>query len=483
MRAMRHYLAALALLAIVGVSVPRAFAQSRAANDPGDAPALDPVAAVSEVVTRDELEAVAGELARLRAEVASLRADLAAIRTPGPAPLKTAHETGGAALARAGEQAEAQPQVAPEVEMLRTQVDELSQTKVESTSRMPVRIFGAIVSNTVSNSGMANWLENPNITDAEVPGVEPGSFTSTLRQSQIGLNVGPIPMGSWTASGAMVADFFGGVPGFVTGTVFGLPRMVYAFARLEHARTAVVVGQDQNLLAPRDPTSLAAQAFPLLFRSGNLYLRSPQARVEQTFGAITVKGGVAAPIAADAGNFYVFAPPAGAGERSGRPALEGRADYTAGNADTASEFTLGFSARQAWREPALELNSATSWSVDFNGRWGRVGFAGEYFDTDDAAEFGSGVAQPRPAQGGWVEGRLRLTSRLSTNVGAGMDEVEDPVPAAARRENRSVFGNVIFDLTPEVGVSMEYRWLETTLGEALTKRTNNHVNAALVVRF
>ena len=58
------------------------------------------------------------------------------------------------------------------------------------------------------------------------------------------------------------------------------------------------------------------------------------------------------------------------------------------------------------------------------------GSPGEYFDTDDAAEFGSGVAQARPAQGGWVEGRLRLTSKLSTNVGAGMDEVEDPVPAA-----------------------------------------------------
>ena len=336
---MRPFPASLALLLALGLaSTTPAAAQNQAANDDGSAPPAEPVSALVAAVTREELEAVAAELARLRAEVASLRADLAAIRTPVLTPLKTAHDTAGAAVAPAAQGAAAQPQLAPKVEMLRTQVDELSQTKVESASRMPVRIFGAIVSNTVTNSGMANWLENPNITDAEVPGVEPGLFTSTLRQSQIGLNVGPILMGSWTASGAMVADFFGGVPGFVTGTVFGLPRMVYAFARLEHAGTAVVVGQDQNLLAPRDPTSLAAQAFPLLFRSGNLYLRSPQARVEKKFGGITVKGGVAAPIAADAGNFYVFAPPAGAGERSGRPALEGRADYTAGNADTNSEL-------------------------------------------------------------------------------------------------------------------------------------------------
>ena len=43
--------------------------------------------------------------------------------------------------------------------------------------------------------------------------------------------------------------------------------------------------------------------------------------MEQRLGGLTLKGGIAAPVAADANNFYVFAPPAGAGERSRRPAL------------------------------------------------------------------------------------------------------------------------------------------------------------------
>jgi len=431
-----------------------------AAASPGGAPPAG--------VGRDELDAVVGEVARLRAEVAALRGELAAIRgaLPPAAP----------AVAASG----AQP--APSVPMPATRADDLSQPRVEPASRVPVRLFGALVSNTVANSGMANWLENPNVTDAEIAGVEPGSFTSTLKQSQIGLDIGAIPMGSWTARGTMVADFFGGVPGFVTGTVFGLPRLVYAFARLEHGDTAVTIGQDHNLLAPRDPTSLAAQSFPLLFRSGNLYLRSPQVRMEQKFGGFAVKGGISAPIAADANNFYVFAPQAGAGERSGRPALEARGEYSAGAADTPSEFSIGAAVRQAWREPARAITSTTSYAADFNARVGRVGFAGEFFSTDDAAEFGSAVAQARAAQGGWVEGRLRLTGRLSTNVGYGMDQVDGTVPAAARSENRSVFGNVIFNFTPEVGMSVEYRWLETTLGSAL-KRTNDHVNAAFVVRF
>ena len=85
----------------------------------------------------------------------------------------------------------------------------------------------------------------------------------------------------------MIADFYGGVPGFQTGTVMGLPRLLYAFGRLETDRTAIEIGQDHAILAPRDPTSLAALSFPLLFRSGNLYLRAPQARVERQARAAT----------------------------------------------------------------------------------------------------------------------------------------------------------------------------------------------------
>jgi len=474
-----------ACVALATLSAP-AFAQTRPGNAAAEwASSLETAgdASLGTAVTRGELEVVAAEIARLRAEVAALRGELAAVRSGvAPAPITAPAPASAPIFASARSQTQPE-QAAPGVEMLRTQVEELAQTKVESQSKMPVRLFGAIVSNTVSNSGVANWLENPNLVDAEVPGVAPGSFTSTLKQSQIGLNIGPIPVGSLTASGTVVADFLGGTPSFVTGTVMGLPRMVYAFMRLEGERTALQVGQDHNLLAPRDPTSLAAQTFPLLFRAGNLYLRSPQVRVEQRLGGVTLKGGIAAPLAADPAAFFVFAPVAGAGERSRRPALESRVDYTAGSPDGPGEFTLGVSGRYGWRKPGDELNSAGSYAVDFNVRAGRVGAAGEFFHTDDAAEFGAAVAQARSARGGWVEGRVALTSKLSANAGVGLDRVRGDVPAAARQENKSVFGNVIFDLTPEVAVSMEYRWLETQLGNALAKRENHHVNAAFVVRF
>ena len=164
-------------LSLVPASVP-AFAQGASGNDAGD-PAL-PTAGASAAVSREELEAVATELARLRAEVAALRGELAGVRgiaaVSGPMAGTPAGPATAPALMAAGSVSAAavtatQPeQAAPTVDMLRTQVEEMSQTKVESRSRMPVRLFGAIVSNTVGNSATANWLENPNLADPDPEG-------------------------------------------------------------------------------------------------------------------------------------------------------------------------------------------------------------------------------------------------------------------------------------------------------------------------
>ncbi len=218
--------------------------------------------------------------------------------------------------------------------MLQSQVEQLAQEKVASASRFPVTLSGTILSNTVVNSGEANWLEGPNLVGT----TSGGSMTTTMRQSRIGLDVGVIPVGGWNATGRLILDFFGGTPGFVTGTVMGLPRLLYAFGRLERAGSAIQIGQDHVLLAPRDPTSLAAIAFPQFFRSGNLYLRAPQVRFEQRFGGLTAKAGIVAPVVGDAGSVYVFAPAAGAGERSERPALEAHVGYGRGDADGGGEL-------------------------------------------------------------------------------------------------------------------------------------------------
>ena len=125
MARMRHILSALVFVALA--SLPRA-----AAAQTPDTGQLDVVA---------ELRRLRTELNEARAELRQLQSDLDQLKTPAATPEG--------------------PALSAQVEMLQTQVAEHAQTKVESVSRLPVKIFGTIHSSFAANSGEANWLENP----------------------------------------------------------------------------------------------------------------------------------------------------------------------------------------------------------------------------------------------------------------------------------------------------------------------------------
>ncbi len=457
--------------------------------EPVVAVAVNDVAAL-----RDELVQLRAEVGTLKAEVASLRRVVATIPAAPVPTFRPAVFAGDGGENRNGawhqftnsvNPGQVPQAVTPEaLEVLKTQVEEQAQAKVESSSRLPVKLSGTVLANTVVNSAEVNWLENPNLATAPPPGsTVGGSMSATVRQSRIGLAIGRIPIGSWQATGTLIFDFFGGVPNFQTGTVMGLPRLIYGFGRLENDRTAIHVGQDHVLLAPRDPTSLAALSFPLFFRAGNLYLRAPQARLEQKIGGVTLAGGIVSPLAGDFSDFYEFAPAAGTGERSKRPALEGRLGFARGDQAASGELALGVSGHYGWRRRGDRLTEAWAVAIDANARAGRVGLAGEYYAAENAEPFGGGISQAGRASGGWVEGRVAINQRTDLNGGFGLDRPDNPVGRVLRSENRSAFGNVIFRFTPEVATSFEYRWLETEVGFITVKRKNHHVNAVFAVSF
>jgi hypothetical protein len=452
------YLTPLAAALLLAVAAVPAWSQS-----------TGPSASTATATATEDVDALRDDVTRLREEVAALRAAIDDIR--GTMPRATSSST---------TQQVASPAA---LEMLKSQVEQHEQSKVSSSSRLPVRLFGAIVANTFVNSGDANWLENPNIVgNATADGASSGSMSATVRQSRVGLETNGIVIGDWQASATMVADFLGGVSNFGTGTAMGLPRLLYAFGRLERGNTAVQIGQDHVILAPREPTSLAAMSFPLLFRSGNLYLRAPQVRVEQRIGgAVTVTSGIVAPLAGDNSTFE-FAPAAGAGERSRRPAVEARAAFARGDADATRAVSVGVSAHGGWRRVGGAVTN--TWAVAFDGDMhiGRIGAAGEIYAADNAEPFGGGIAQGGRAAGGWAEMRVRLAPRTRAVGGFGLDRPRDPFGRVTRTENRSGFGNVIVDLTPEVAASVEYRWLRTSFGPFPT-RANQHINGVLAIRF
>jgi hypothetical protein len=424
------------------------------------------LAGAAPVAAQDATEEVRRELAALRAEVQQLRAEVTALKgAPGAQGVQGAQ---GA-----------------QVELMQTQIAELAQVKVESESRMPVKIFGTIHANVFANSATANWLENPNLVAPPPADGHQGTFSATLRQTRIGLSMAGPMVGPARASANVAMDFFGGIPGFQTGQVMGLPRLLVAFARFETDRTAVEVGQDQMMLAPRDPTSLAAFAFPALFRSGNLYLRTPQARVERVIvPRVRISGGIVAPIAGDlAVEDYRFVPPALSGERSRRPGVQAHVGYASGPADSERVASFGVSGHYGWERRAAELADSWAAAFDFGLRRDHVGFAGEAFVGDNIDAFGGALGLDARAAGGWAELQFFAGDRTSFNLGAGVDQVTDDRRALLmRRMNRTGYGNMVFSLTPEVQASFEYRWLETSPGTGAERR-NHHFDWVLAYKF
>ena len=375
--------------------------------------------------------------------------------------------------------------------LIQAQIQEQAQTKIETSSKFPMKVFGTIMSNTFWNSGEPNWLDIPNIAGSYTPGIGRGSFSSTLRQSRIGAILEGPEVGGMKINGAFAADFFGGIPNFQTGQVMGLPRLVYGYVRLDGEKTAFEIGQDHMILAPRNPTSLMGTAFPTLYRSGNLYLRAPQIRVEREiasgdFGQIRAVGGILAPIAGDfSAPLYQFAPPNLAGERSRMPALQSRLSWRATPAGPAEqpEWEFGFSGH--YGRQRFPSGTLPSWATaaDFDVTSGKFGVGGEFFAGRDLQAFGGSIAQAAKSRGGFIEGRFAATSRLAFNTGFGSDRLRDRVKFPAPLiTNKTYFANAVYNFTSEFRGAFEYQRLSTT-PIADYGRKNNHFNLTFAYTF
>jgi len=408
---------------------------------------------------------LARELADLRAEVERLRAEVDALKGGAAAPATTAATT------------------AP-IELLQAQVAELAQTKVESSTRFPLKIFGTLHVDVFANTGNPNWMDIPNLVLPPPADGQSGTLSASARQTRIGFLADGPTVGAFRSSAVVAMDFFGGIPGFQTGQVMGLPRLLVAFGRLESERTAVEIGQDHMILAPRDPSSLAAFAFPLLFRSGNLYLRVPQVRVEQqVVGNLRAMAGIVAPVAGDlVGDAYLFVPPALSGERSRRPGVQGRVAYVAGDPESPRAVDIGLAGHRSWERRGSIL--APSWAValDLSARRDVIGIAGEAFTGENIDAFGGGTGLDAKSAGGWGEVQLFPTERLWFSAGAGVDDIRDRRRATlARQRNRSAYANITFSIRPELQTSFEYRQLRTLVGS--TDRRNQHFDWVFVQKF
>jgi hypothetical protein len=375
-------------------------------------------------------------------------------------------------------------------ELTDAKVLEQSQTKVESGSKYRVRLSGMVLLNAFVTRGAVDNLDFPEIaTPPEVPGTS-GAFSGSLRQSQLGVEVfGPDVAGAHTSANVKF-DFAGGQVDTENGAVMGIVRLRTGTIRMDWADTSVVAGQDSAFFAPLVPTSLASLAVPALSYSGNLWMWTPQLRVEHHVAlsddsSLLLQVGILDSLTSDYPDPEDRVP--SQGEQSGQPAYAARVAWS--RHAFGRDVTVGvggYYGRQNWGFGRRVDGWAGTTDVTVPlGKY--FDFTGEFYRGRAMGGFGGGVGQtvvlsgPQndPATvirgldslGGWVQLKYKPKANFEMNFALGNDNPfagelrNNPTSAALYGQlisrNMTPFVNFIYHLRSNILFSAEYRRLQT----------------------
>ncbi len=387
--------------------------------------------------------------------------------------------------------APAPPDTAPtpgeRLDVLESRTEELAQSKMGASQRMPVSLTGMVLFNAFRNGGYGGTLQVP--VTAQV-NQAPASSGATFRQTVIGLKFsGPDLPGGGKASGSAYFDFWGGTasPGN------NLFRVRLATVDLAWKNFTLTAGQDKPIVSPREPMSLAQVGLAPLSGAGNLWDWQPQIRVEQRFGnsstGFRAQAGIfetaeAAPATAPATLSATL-------ERQ-RPAYEGRLLFFHGSEKRRFEVAPGFH----YSNTHVGGHTVDSQLVTLDWRMkptDAVEITGAYFKGSNAAGLGglrqgftllpSGQIIPVHVAGGWTQISVFPSSRISLNFFGGQEEdrASDLVGNSVRR-NLSYAGNIVYKLGPNVLAAIEAAQTRTDY-ISVGLRRNNHYDLALAYLF
>jgi hypothetical protein len=436
-----------------------------------------------EVLTRLERlekdnEALTEELRALRKELAALHGPVSQVATDTP---------NRAAAARERDSDQPSPDETQAVDHAR--IDELNQTKVESSQKFPIKITGMALFNAYLNGANNGGAINP-------PAASLGSADSTggatLSQTTLGLLYnGPQIFDDGKVSGSLYMDFFGGT----TASIGHLLRIRTASINLDWTNTSIMFGQDKPIISPRDPDSLAQVGYSPLTGAGNPWLWQPQIRMERRFSLSQDSG-----LRVQAGIFQTSVPNTTTAssemyqqEEESRPGVEGRVELWRRWSETGRLEIAGgvHYNRNHLGDVSLPSNV---YSVDWFFRpIRRIEFSGMFFHGRNVPVLGAlppgytmlpnGQIVPVRSNGGWAQIRIPITARLAFNIYGG-EQVNrnNDLVFGNSGSNAGYFSNFMYRLAPNVILSLEGGQVRTAYYQ-IGNRLNDHYDLAIAYLF
>jgi len=312
------------------------------------------------------------------------------------------------------------------------------------------------------------------------PGSPLGFNQSTVdihaRQTTLyGALVGP-EVGAFKSGGLILVNLFNDS---VIEDRYGI-LPIQAYGELKNEDWRFAAGQQIDIFAPLLPAVLP---FSYMAASGNAGVYRGQVRAERFLHPSdeeqwTITAGISDPIATTINNVRLS-------EDNGWPNVELRVAWAAGPVQQAGPipqrpFEVGISAVGG---QLRTINGATRvvanvWGLAGDFRWRateRFGFAGEVYTGQALGTYGAAVFQnvnavtfePVHVTGGWLETYYYLTPCLHSHVGYGIDDpVDSDLAASQIAFNRTIFANLIWDVTKSFRLAGEF-----------TARRTNYITA------
>lgn len=391
--------------------------------------------------------------------------------------------------------------VADALQRLQQQLADQAQSKVGSRLRNRVELSGMILVNAFYNGARMNAADVPGWVSRsqDTTGLPNASLGGSMRQTRLGITVSGVRAVGADLGADLQLDFFGGSP--VTGDdrFYTPPRIRTANVRIDWPHFGLLIGQEAPLVSQQNPVTFAQIGWPGFWGAGNLWEWTPQARATAEFGTAVRFGVQAAALDPVQVKDESYSSPvaADAGEKSGKPAVEGRVYLDWGDED--KESVVGFGVHRAWlATTGASTLSSQAVTVDFRVvLWGMVTVAGEAFSGQALAGLGDGgidqnfgpQGQPIRTRGGWAQVNVQFASGWEAGGGYGMDDPNDTdfvqtdgtLPAGARLKNVAFQGHLHWKPGGGLLLGAELWHFQTTYPQGAISA--NHVNVFAGVAF
>ncbi len=384
-------------------------------------------------------------------------------------------------------------QLQDETEVLQEQVKQHDQSKVESSSKYPVRVNGVLLVTSILNTASSDDFNLPTVAVPKTPYSRSGSLSESASQTMLGLDAsGPHFLGAKSFADLSV-DFWGSATAGNYGASGGTVRLRTAHARLEWPSRSFGVAYDRPLLSPWQPTSWVTMAEPAFSWSGNLWTWSPQIQFRQSgvLKHLNIDLGLIDP--GSPGSYIAGASAASASERSRQPGYESRIGFE--STWSGHPINLGASGYYS-RQDYLYGHTVDAWAgaADWNlGITRQLQFSGQFYRGRGIGGLGGGAFKDYVtnatthhllgvnAIGGWAQAKVTISPSLEVNFSTGMDnayaadlqgseEAAAPGYYSSLARNQTWLANLVYRPKSYLLLSTEFRQINSRSSGGVTSQ-------------